>query len=407
MTNRSPSDQPPRGLSCLQTIGAILAAVALAIAGLLAGASGIDVGGSVPATPQVVLPFPTAIVAAPQPGVTAFTLPQGFGARSGFWQVFFTAPTGSSDRSTYRDGIETQLAAAIDSAQRSIDIAAYEFNLPLLTDALIRAYRRGVRVRMVTDDDAGLRATSATVGQLVAAGIPVVDDARRALMHNKFVIIDDLFVWTGSWNFTENDTYRNNNNMIVLRSQAAVDNFEAEFNEMFEQRRFGPSSPSRTPRPDFRQDGTPILTYFAPEDDVLDAILRAVGGAQRSIRFMVFSFTVDPIAQTILQRAANGVTVQGIFETVGSETQFSELRPLYCAGLDARQDGNPYRLHHKVFIIDDETIFTGSFNVSANAVESNDENLLIITDRALAAQYIAEFDRRWAEARLPQGLTCN
>ncbi len=260
---------------------------------------------------------------------------------------------------------------------------------------------------MVTDDEAGLRARTSTIGQLVAAGIPVVDDGRRALMHNKFVIIDRLHVWTGSWNFTENDTYRNNNNVVVLRAQAAVENYEAEFNEMFEQRLFGSRSPSRTPRPDFRQDGTPILTFFAPEDDVLNAILRAVGGAQRSIRFMVFSFTVDSIAQTMIQRAASGVTVQGIFETVGSETQFSELTPLFCAGLDVRQDGNPFRLHHKVFIIDDETIFTGSFNISANAVQANDENLLIITDRALAAQFIAEFDRRWAEARLPRSLTCS
>jgi phosphatidylserine/phosphatidylglycerophosphate/cardiolipin synthase-like enzyme len=340
-------------------------------------------------------------------GVTQFTLPQGFGARKGFWEVLFTAPTGSSRRSLYQGGLEIQLAAAIDAAQRSIDLAAYEFNLPLLTDALLRAHQRGVVVRVVTDDEAGFDDRETTLRQLAEARIRVVIDARRALMHNKFVIIDSTVVWVGSWNFTVNDTYRNNNNMLILRSRAAVENYQAEFNEMFDQRLFGPNSPSQTPRPDFRQDGVPIRTFFAPEDDVLTSLLAEVGGAQQSIQFMVFSFTVDSIAQQMIARGQAGVRVQGIFEVTGSETQFSELRPLFCAGLDARQDGNPYRLHHKVFIIDGRTVITGSFNISQNAVESNDESLIIITDPDLAAEYMREFDRRWAESRLPQGIECN
>ena len=135
-------------------------------------------------------------------------------------------------------------------------------------------------------------------------------------------------------------------------------------------------------------------------------MVTAIQGAQRSIRFMTFSFTLDEIGDALLQEAQSRVNVQGIFETTGSETQFSELTPLFCAGLAVRQDGNPYILHHKVFIIDDQTVITGSFNISANATDSNDENLLIIRDADLAAQYVAEFNRRWAEATTPRGLTC-
>ncbi|MCL4246697.1 MAG: phospholipase [Anaerolineae bacterium] len=406
-TTSSTSDQKPGCLRILQIVGTALAALALAIAGLLAGGLGIDVSGRTSEPTATVQPLPTDAVLVPGRGVTEITLPQGFGAQKGFWSVYFTAPTGDSRTSTYHDGIETQLIAAVNSAQRTIDIAAYEFNLVDLTQALLAARQRGVQVRVVTDDDAGFDAPTGTLRQLVEARIPVVIDGRRALMHNKFVIIDSLTVWMGSWNFTVNGTYRNNNNVLVLRSQAAVQNYQAEFDEMFNTRLFGPSSPSRTPRPDFRQDGIPILTYFAPEDDVLDAILATVNSAQHSIKFMTFSFTVDPIGQAMIARAGQGVNVQGIFETTGSETQFSELPILFCAGLDARQDGNPYRLHHKVFIIDDETVMTGSFNISQNAVQSNDENLVIITDRDLAAEYLAEFDRRWAESRLPQGIVCN
>ncbi|MDX2161737.1 MAG: phospholipase D-like domain-containing protein [bacterium] len=339
-------------------------------------------------------------------GVVTAQLPQGFVAQKGFWQVYFTAPTGSRDASTYVGGIDELLAANIAAARQTVDMAAYEFNLPTVTRAVLDAARRGVRVRIVTDEDDGLNDEHTTLDQLVAAGIQVVADPRSALMHNKFAIIDSAIVWTGSWNYTINDTYRNNNNAIVLRSRSAVANFQAEFNEMFADGQFGPRSPENTPNVSFTQDSIPVEVYFAPETNVLPVLEREINAARQSIRFMAFSFTIDEMADAILNRADRQVSVRGIFETVGSETRFSELTPLYCGGLDVRQDGSAFILHHKVFIIDDTTVLTGSFNFSASATESNDENLMIIRDRDLAAQYLAEFERRWREARPPEGLSC-
>jgi phosphatidylserine/phosphatidylglycerophosphate/cardiolipin synthase-like enzyme len=367
------------------------------------------------ATPRPASPTPRPPTATPRPptatsvpaggGVTAIPVGQGFGFRKGFWEVYFTAPTGSRDPATYVGGIDEVLASRIDGVQRTLDIAAFEFNSPALTQAVIRARQRGVRVRMVTDNEHGLNGTNSTIPQLIAAGINVVDDARSALMHNKFMILDSQVVWTGSWNYTINDTYRNNNNAIALRSQQAVANYQAEFDEMFVEGLFGSRSPAQTPNPFFVQDGVAIATFFAPEDDVISAIETTLTGAQQSIEFMAFSFTLDDMAQIIINRGSAGVRVRGIFERTGSETQFSELRPLRCAGLDARQDGNPFVLHHKVFIVDGQFVLTGSFNFSANAVRSNDENLLIINDPDLANLYLQEFERRWAESRVPS-LTC-
>ncbi len=78
----------------------------------------------------------------------------------------------------------------------------------------------------------------------------------------------------------------------------------------------------------------------------------------------------------MIDRAQAYVEVSGIFERTGSETEFSEMGRLKSAGLDVMQDGNPYPLHHKVFIIDGRTVIFGSFNFSENADSSNDENLL-------------------------------
>jgi phosphatidylserine/phosphatidylglycerophosphate/cardiolipin synthase-like enzyme len=65
------------------------------------------------------------------------------------------------------------------------------------------------------------------------------------------------------------------------------------------------------------------------------------------------------------------------------------------------QDGNPYILHHKVIIIDEETVVLGSFNFSANADESNDENVLIIDYAPIAQEYTAEFQRVYQQALNP------
>jgi phosphatidylserine/phosphatidylglycerophosphate/cardiolipin synthase-like enzyme len=55
-------------------------------------------------------------------------------------------------------------------------------------------------------------------------------------------------------------------------------------------------------------------------------------------------------------------------------------------------DANHAIAHNKVIVIDGETLLTGSFNFTKAAQEKNGENLLIIRDPALAAQYTQNWD---------------
>ncbi|MEL7432950.1 MAG: phospholipase D-like domain-containing protein, partial [Chloroflexota bacterium] len=73
--------------------------------------------------------------------------------------------------------------------------------------------------------------------------------------------------------------------------------------------------------------------------------------------------------------------------------------------LDVRQDGNNGTMHHKVFIVDETTVITGSFNFSSNASRSNDENIMIIRDADIAALYTDEFFRVQSIASRPD-VTC-
>lgn len=321
-----------------------------------------------------------------------------------WWEVYFADPININDPGNWQDSIEARLIDKINAAQTSIHIASFEFDLDPVAEALVAASRRGVDVRWVTDDEHGLEADEepghGQFARLEQAGIEVKDDARSALMHNKFWIFDREWVWTGSTNVTENGIFKQNNNVVAIRSTRLAEIYEREFEEMWGGQ-FGPRSPSTVDRQTVTVNNTKISVLFASEDGVLERIIPIVDNAQSSVRFLTFSFTDYPLAKAIIDRAAAGVDTAGVFEKVGSETEFAELRTLHCAGVPVRQDGNPSFLHHKLIVVDDRIVITGSMNYSTNAEESNDENVIIIENPEIAALYIQEFDRVWGQGADP------
>lgn len=312
---------------------------------------------------------------------------------SSWYQLYFTGPT-PDERS---GGIPDLVAASMDAAQKTLDVVVYEFNLTSLSDALIRADQRGVRVRLVTDTDT---MEEETIADLLNAGIPVVEDQRSAIMHDKFVVIDSSIVWVGSMNFTINDAYKNDNNFMQITSPRLAQNYTVEFEEMFDQNEFGPNSTANTPNPTLNLNGTRIENYFSPDDGVAAHILDVLKSAQRSIYFMIFTFTRTDFTDVMTERAQAGVTVQGVFETrqvaAGSDQAWNALTD---AGLEVRQDGNAFTMHNKVIVVDEQIVVTGSYNFTKAAEDSNDENVLIIHNPEIAAAYITEWREVWEAAK--------
>ncbi len=324
---------------------------------------------------------------------------QPVGSSADWYDLYFTEPI-FPDRPENRPAdvpIRDALVEVINSAQQTLDIAIYELNLPELGEAILAARERGVAVRMVTDSDE-IDELEVLI-ELNEAGIPMVGDERSAIMHNKFVIVDQAAVWTGSWNFTPNGTYRNNNSAIFIRSPELAALYHAEFEELYNGA-FGPRSPSN-PDKFVQVNGTAIEVCFAPEDDCADRLADLIDGAQQSIHVIAFSFTHDGMGEAILRRGEAGVEVRALFENRGAGTEYSELGRLAGAGYDARVDGNPYTLHHKVIVIDGQQTVLGSFNFSNNADTSNDENILIIDNTDIAAAFLEEFERNYAVALNP------
>jgi phosphatidylserine/phosphatidylglycerophosphate/cardiolipin synthase-like enzyme len=334
---------------------------------------------------------------------------------STWWDVYFVTPLRMKESEeltfnakipakNYAGSITEKLIQHIDEAKKTIHIASFEFDLTDIANALIRAKQRGVDVRWITDDDSGIAADSKPGrGQfktIKAAGIPVIDDKRGALMHDKFWLFDGQIVWTGSTNVTVSGMFEQNNNVIVVYSPDLAAIYERQWADMWAGK-FNAKSPSTIDQQSLTIDGTPIQILFSPEDKAISHIVPYIQKATSSIRFMAFTFTQDDLGGAMIERKKNGVDVQGVFESTGSDTEFSEMIPLYCAKAPVRKDGNPAFMHHKVIVIDGHIVITGSLNFTDNADQQNNENVIIIDNADIAKLYLQDFQKVWDAGKDP------
>lgn len=366
-----------------------------------------------PVTPPVTPPTPPV---APSTGMQAFFTNTPAGALTGMTNEQVNE---ANEHAAMADpnNPDKQLVAFIDSVQAggTLDGAFFDIEVPNVVDALVRAKQRGVNVRLVTETDY-YNTSSGTelrepIKKLQAAGIEIKPDGRQsALMHDKFLVANGQKVWTGSYNITSHGSYRENNNALLIDSPELASQFQHEFNKMFAHGNFATDTNNGNPLDDHPAPKTvkvgdaEVTTYFSPstaaQAGAKGAIMDELRNAKKSIQFLAFSFTDDDMGDLMLQKAAAGVKVEGVFEKSQAASRYSEFKKLdpqeaaLNGNLDVRIDTNPALMHHKVMIIDDETLIMGSFNFSASAQGENNENMLVIKNSPeLVAKYKAEFER--------------
>ena len=314
---------------------------------------------------------------------------------SDWYNLYFSDPN-SPTAGSYTGGPDEKFVEAMSKATQSLDIATYDLTIPSISNAIQDAHSRGVTVRVFTETDhleSGSDQREELVN-LVNAGITVIGDGRSGLMHNKFTIIDGQEVWTGSTNYTYYGSYRNNNNLIRIISADFATNYSTEFEELWT----GGYKIANTPSPELTIQGTKVEVFFSPDDGVRSNIIQLLENATSSIKFMAFTFTSGEIADVLVQRHQTGINVTGVFDLGQSASQYCKYQQLADAGIDVKKDGNSYKLHHKVFIIDSQVVITGSYNFTGAAETTNDENLIILHNTTIAGSFEEEFTKVYSEA---------
>jgi len=275
------------------------------------------------------------------------------------------------------DECKEHLIDLLESAENYIHCAFYDLDLPEIIE-LLKEKQDEIDVKIVTDKD-----NSENILELN----PVDNEGRNQLTHNKFCIIDGDRIFTGSFNPTERGNLYNNNNMLIVYSKYLAENYENEFQELWN-KEFG--SGKRVKYTVFLNDKK-IENYFCPEDSCSRHVINNLKEAKNEIYFMTFTFTHDGIGQTLVDKHKEGLKIKGIFEKFG-KSKYSEYYTLEENGVDVRWDEYSYFIHHKVFIVDNRTVITGSFNPTKAGDEKNDENVLIIHDENIAEKYLEEFE---------------
>ncbi len=142
--------------------------------------------------------------------------------------VYFSPNGGASDA----------IIRQIENAHSYIDIAMYAFTSRPIGQALIDAYKRGVKVRLVMDvHEANTRYSRSRF--FYKAGIPIktlpVEETRfvKGLMHNKFAVIDGSEVITGSYNWTASAEKLNYENLLIIRSPELAKIYQKYFDWMY------------------------------------------------------------------------------------------------------------------------------------------------------------------------------
>eukprot|EP01101_Sappina_pedata_P008319 TRINITY_DN457_c0_g1_i2.p1 TRINITY_DN457_c0_g1~~TRINITY_DN457_c0_g1_i2.p1 ORF type:complete len:162 (-),score=66.77 TRINITY_DN457_c0_g1_i2:94-558(-) len=127
----------------------------------------------------------------------------------------------------------TRMLAYIKACKKSLDICVFNITDDRIAKQILKAQTRGVKVRVITDDDCSITQGS-DVNSLSKSGIPVKMDKSTAHMHHKFAILDGVVLMSGSFNWTRSASAENNENMFFTNEKLLVQPFITEFGRLWE-----------------------------------------------------------------------------------------------------------------------------------------------------------------------------
>lgn len=145
-----------------------------------------------------------------------------------------TAAASSTSRVFYSPGQAClgAITSLIKVARRSLDICVFTITDDRITNKIIDADRRGVVVRIITDNDKAFDSGSDTA-RLTRAGIEVRTDDTPDHMHHKFALIDGNTALTGSYNWTRSAAADNFENLVVTDDPTIVRSYAGEFERLW------------------------------------------------------------------------------------------------------------------------------------------------------------------------------
>ena len=131
-------------------------------------------------------------------------------------------------------GCQEAIISEINRAHKSIDIAMFSFTSREIANALIEAKQRHLKIRITLNIDQ-IKDPYSKCKFLVSKGINVKFHMGQGLMHNKFAVIDNLVVLTGSFNWTNTAEKKNAENLLIIKDRELAWKYTKQFKHLWSQ----------------------------------------------------------------------------------------------------------------------------------------------------------------------------
>jgi phosphatidylserine/phosphatidylglycerophosphate/cardiolipin synthase-like enzyme len=225
------------------------------------------------------------------------------------------------------------------------------------------------------------------------------------IMHNKFLIADGRWLWTGSTNISHTclGAEYNANASIVVDSPELTALYEAEFRQMFEDFRFSIYKEELEHRPTIRyRDGTEVSVFFSPQDNaVVEGVVPFLNQARKSIDIAMFYLTHVDVVDALGQAVERGVKVRIIADAVGAAHPSSKVNLLRSLGVEVKVENWGGKMHMKAAIADGSHVIIGSMNWTEAGNTKNDENTMVIRkNKRVASELGGYFDSLWSTLKV-------
>ncbi len=334
-------------------------------------------------------------------------IPGGDGPQDGLFErsfeVLLTEPhcdvcTGDDkDYLQANSRIVERVVELIDGAEDFVDIAQFTFSARPIEEAIYRAHERGVTLRVAMDHgqersgSLSQRMKDNGVNVRFVRGVEVPSQNRYGLMHSKFMIVDGHTLLTGSNNWSSTGTTINEENTLVMSStprDELIHGFRCHFEAAWQQ------------APEHSGNCSTTEAYFSPGIGGRNLIRDEIADADSSVHVLMHHLLFNNLVRELADAAERGVEVRIVLNAEDRETYTGgHWDRLVEHGGELRfKQNNPDEfqyMHHKLAIIDGETLLHGSGNWSGSGFFNNYEFYVRYDERDVVDPFNELYRRLW------------
>ena len=274
------------------------------------------------------------------------------------------------------------IISEIDGARCEINLSIYLLSDQRVMDSLAAAHDRGVRVRVQLEEDpfgGGWSSAENVTAWMNGVGIEWRwTPARFQFSHAKYMVIDRQAAIIMNQNLTESSFNGNREHGVVTTTPAIV----SETLRIFEA--------------DWRDEplDTSLEHVITSPENSRDVFLGLIASATSSIDLYAEVIRDDGFVAALGDAVDRGVRVRLIVNESGDALDQGYNVRLANLGVEIRFSGRLY-VHTKTMIFDDDGVFIGSQNPTANSFDNNREVGLVLADPISLARCTVVFERDW------------